>query len=137
MEYYKKVRDFLHELNLMPADLENAKDNYFIISDQSRHLNKLCLTIKTSDLLIDQFIFNVPSEDKEYQAHLFKELLRLNGELTHGAFILDPDGQSVLFHDTLALENLDLNELEASINAITLGFEEFGATLLKLYEEGN
>jgi hypothetical protein len=93
------------------------------------------ITLNESTLFIDQFVYDVPSDHPKYQAHLFKRLLQMSGELTHGAFILDESGGKVLFHATLALENLDLNELDTSITAITLGFEEFGRELIMLHEE--
>ena len=44
----------------------------------------------------------------------FKELLKKNRELVHGAFALDDSGKKVIFRDTLQLENLDMNELQGS-----------------------
>jgi len=54
----------------------------------------------------------------------YKRLLQMNRTLVHGAFVLDEAGESVLFRDTLQLENLDLNELEGSINALSLALAE-------------
>jgi hypothetical protein len=64
----------------------------------------------------------VPSEPKD----LFKRLLQINRELVHGAFVMDIDGEYILFRDTLQLENLDRNELEASIHALSLALAEYG-----------
>ena len=41
-----------------------------------------------------------------------KRLLQINRTLVHGAFVLDEEGTTLLFRDTLQLENLDRNELE-------------------------
>ena len=48
----------------------------------------------------------------------------------HGAFVLDETGQKVIFRDTLQLENLDLNELEASINSLSLLLSEYSEQIL-------
>ena len=54
----------------------------------------------------------------------------MNRSLVHGAFVLDERAEFVIFRDTLQLENLDRNELEASIHALSLGLSEYGAELL-------
>jgi hypothetical protein len=54
----------------------------------------------------------------------------MNRELVHGAFVLDENGKIVLFRDTLQLANLDLNELEASINALGLGLAMYADELI-------
>ena len=61
---------------------------------------------------------------------VFKRLLQINRDLVHGAFVLDENAELVLFRDTLQLENLDRNELEASIQALSLALAEYGSELL-------
>jgi len=48
----------------------------------------------------------------------------MNRNLIHGAFVLDESGQKVLFRDTLALENLDKNEVDSTFTALTLALVE-------------
>ena len=60
----------------------------------------------------------------------YKRLLQMNRGLVHGAFVLDETGARLLFRDTLALHNLDLNELESPLNALSLGLAENGGELL-------
>jgi hypothetical protein len=69
----------------------------------------------------------VPEDPKD----LFENLLKMNRALVHGAFALDEAGKKVIFRDTLQLDNLDLNELEASIDALSMGLAEFGGKLLE------
>ena len=54
----------------------------------------------------------------------------MNRSLVFGAFILNEDGNLLLYRNTLALDNLDLNELETTINALSLGLAENGDELL-------
>ena len=68
----------------------------------------------------------LPATDEK----VLKRLLQLNRTLVHGAFAVDDGGEKVIFRDTLQLENLDLNELEASINALSLALAENSAELL-------
>ena len=59
-----------------------------------------------------------------------KRLLQINRTLVHGAFVLDEEGTTLLFRDTLQLENLDRNELEGSIDALSLAMAEYGGELV-------
>ena len=61
----------------------------------------------------------------------FKRLLQINRTLIHGAFVLDEEAKKVIFRDTLQLEHLDKNELEGSINALSLALVENGEEFLK------
>jgi hypothetical protein len=58
-------------------------------------------------------------------------LLQKNREIVHGAFVLDDTGKRLLFRDTLQLENLDLNEVEASINSLKLLMAEYAGEMLQ------
>ena len=54
----------------------------------------------------------------------------MNRLLVHGAFVLNDDAQTILFRDTLRIENLDSNELEGSIGALSLALAENAEELL-------
>jgi hypothetical protein len=77
--------------------------------------------------VIEQLILRLPVEASE---GIYKRLLQMNRDLVYGAFVLDETGQTVLYRNTLALENLDLNELESTLNALSLGLAENGDELL-------
>ena len=57
-------------------------------------------------------------------------------EVTSDNVMLDENGQLVLFRDTLQLENIDRNELEASIHALSLALSEYGTELLTFAGSG-
>ena len=61
---------------------------------------------------------------------LFRRLLQMNRLLVHGAFVLNDGAQTILFRDTLRIENLDSNELEGSIEALSLALAENAEELL-------
>ena len=58
------------------------------------------------------------------------DLLKKNRDIVHGAFTLDETGKKVIFRDTLQLENLDLNEVEGTINSLALLLSEFSNELI-------
>jgi hypothetical protein len=61
--------------------------------------------------------------------------LQINRTLIFGAFVLNEEGNTLVYRNTLALENLDLNELEGTLNALTLALAENGEELLTFVGE--
>ena len=53
-----------------------------------------------------------------------------NRDIIHGAFALDESGNKVLFRNTHECENLDLNELEATLNSLALLLSEYADELI-------
>ena len=77
-------------------------------------------------VIIEQFIFKVNQPNEE----IYKSLLKKNRDIIHGAFVLDDSGERVIFRDTLQLENLDLNELEGSLNSLSLLLSEYSEQII-------
>jgi hypothetical protein len=63
-------------------------------------------------------------------ADFCKRILQINRTLVHGAFVLDDEGTTLLFRDTLQTENLDRKELEGSIDALSLALGEYASELV-------
>ena len=62
------------------------------------------------------------------RSELFRQLLEYNArDLVHGSYGLE--GDHVVLTDTLALENLDFSEFEASFDSITLALASHLSTL--------
>ena len=89
-------------------------------------LKNMIIDCEEPIVVIEQVIMNVPEKTDT----LYKRLLKFNRELVHGAFALDEDEKYIIFRDTLQLENLDRNELEGSIHALSLALSEYGTELL-------
>ncbi len=114
--YFEKVKGYLEDLEVDIAK-EDAERTLYVVNDANRGVNHMVVDCEDELLVIEQVIFPVKSDD----ATMYKRLLQMNRELVHGAFVMDEDGAHVIFRDTLQLANLDLNELEASLNALGLG----------------
>ena len=71
-------------------------------------------------LIMEQHIFDLDADDQS----IYKRLPQINREIVHGAFVLTDTDNKILFRDTLQLANLDINELEGSLNALTLALIE-------------
>lgn len=126
-ESFGKVKAYLQELKLSPA-VEDPEEELFVVNDEESGIKNLIIDCEDPILVLEQAIMPVPSRPEK----LFKRLLQMNRTLVHGAFVLDEEGKMILFRDTLQLVHLDLNELEGSINALSLALAENAAELLSL-----
>ncbi len=124
-ENMEKVKSYLLELGLSISS-ENAKEELVVIDDEEKGINNLIIDCEEPILVIEQIIMEVPGKANDF----FKRLLQINRTLVHGAFVLDEDGKNVIFRDTLQLENLDKNELEGSINSLSLALAEYANELI-------
>jgi hypothetical protein len=119
-EYFQKVKAYLHELNLHIKE-EIPADEIVIVTDAERGIVDLMIDCEDPILIMEQVILKLQGIPENF----CRRLLQMNRTLVHGAFVLDDDGTTILFRDTLQLKNLDLNELEGSINSLSLALAEY------------
>jgi len=119
------VKSYLHDME-MAITSEKVEEELVVVQDEENGIKKLVIDCEEPILVLEQVIMQVPGDPKD----LFKRLLQMNRNLVHGAFVLDESAEVNIFRDTLQLENLDRNELEASIQALSLGLTEYGLELL-------
>ena len=115
-----KIKNYLMELDFNIV-YENAKDGILMISKENEGIKNLIIGIAPPILIMEQHIFSIKNKKED----VFKQLLQKNRDIIHGAFVLDETGKKVIFRDTLQIENLDLNELEASLNSLSLLLSEY------------
>lgn len=127
MSNFLKVKNYLLDLNYAIVK-EDESNDLFIISAEEKGIVNMLLDCEGDVLILEQHIFDTPKEDIQ----TFKRLLQINRSVVHGAFVLDEDGKRVIFRDTLQLSNLDLNELESSINALSLSLAENAGEFIRL-----
>ena len=122
---FSLVKRFLHEMNISIIN-EDEKEELVIVEDEVNGIKNMIIDCEEPIVVLEQVIMNVPEKTDV----LYKRLLKFNRELVHGAFALDEDEKYIIFRDTLQLENLDRNELEGSIHALSLALSEYGTELL-------
>lgn len=129
MNYFDQVKTYLLELG---ADItfEEQESGIFIITLDDKGVYDMILDCEGDILVLEQII--LPLRD-EQPAH-YKQLLQINRSLIHGAFVLNDsqDYPIIAFRDTLQLPNLDLNELEGTLNALTFALAENYDALLAM-----
>ncbi len=124
-ENLDRVKRYLLDLDLTIVS-ENEAEELVVVDDEDSGIRQLIIDCEPPIVVLEQLIGEVPADPRD----LFKRLLQMNHTLVHGAFVLDEDGGRIFFRDTLQLDNLDLNELEGSIRALSLALAEYGAELL-------
>jgi len=125
--HYQTVKDYLLDLDFDIIQ-ENEEDDVFWVESEDAGIKNLVIGIADPILIMEQFICEIanPSED------IYKKLLVKNRDIIHGAFVLDESGKKLMFRDTLQVENLDLNELEGSLNSLSLLLSEYTDELIKM-----
>jgi len=130
MNYSDKVKELLLELGYQITK-EIPEEQIFIISNEDNAVNNMVLDCEDNLLIIEQKLLDVKVDNPK----LWKNLLQANRSLVFGAYVLDETAKHLIFRDTLELENLDINELEASLNALSLGLVENIDLLLSIAGE--
>ncbi len=125
-ENLQKVKDYLDELELSISSEDEAEE-MVVIDDEDKGLKNLIIDCEDPILVLEQVIMDVPQKTEGF----YKRLLQMNRTLVHGAFVLDEEGTKVIFRDTLQLENLDKNELEGSITALSIALAEYAGELIE------
>ena len=126
MSDFNTVKEFVLELGFAISS-EIPEEEIVIIDDEERGIQSLVIDCEDTVLVLEQLILRL---DSAVGADGLARILQMNRDLIFGAFVLNDDGGALLYRNTLALENLDLNELESTINALSLGLAENGEELL-------
>lgn len=122
---FNKVKDYIIELG-HSVKREDEAEGVLVVDDEGLGIKNLVIGLTDSILIMEQYILELKSAPKE----TYIDLLKKNRDIIHGAFVLDESGQKLIFRDTLQMENLDQNELEGSINSLTLLLSEYSEQLI-------
>lgn len=123
--YFSKVKHYLLDLEVDIIN-ENSQTETFLIKKEESGIMNMIVAVADPILIVEQKLFEIKNDD----ANLFKKLLKKNRDIIHGALALDETGKVILYRDTLEIENLDLNELEATINSLALFLAEFAGEII-------
>ncbi len=129
-DHLDTVKGHLLDLGLTIA-AENEAEDLVVVDDEDNGIKQLVIDCEPPIVILEQLIGEVPAEPGD----LFVRLLQMNNTLVHGAFALDETGRRIFYRDTLQLANLDLNELEGSVRALSLALAENGAELLAYWKK--
>lgn len=112
-----KLESYLIDLNVQ---YDQKEGNLWVISDDERSLQNVLVTIDDPVVTITVNVMEVPGNNKE---QFYEKLLTLNAtDMIHGAYAIE--GDNVVLVDTLEGETMDLEELQASLEAIGLALTQ-------------
>ena len=125
--HFERVKEYIVDLGFT-IDEEIADEEIIVINDEDRGIHQLVIDCEDDLLVLEQLILKFPGE---VTAAVYRRLLQMNRSFVFGAFVLNEEGDTLLYRNTLALDNLDFNELDTTINALSLGLAENGDELLR------
>jgi hypothetical protein len=110
-EIANKIENYLLQCSYVYNKLS---DNSWTVNDQFEGIDNLVIYYDEPIVVFRLKLMDIPSGNKEA---FYQKLLELNTtSLVHGAYALEKN--NVIIVDTLEAANLDLNEFQASIEAI-------------------
>ena len=121
------VKDYLLELDYVITH-EGESDGILVVNNEANGIKNLVLGVADPLLIVEQLIFHIENPS----ADLYKKLMQKSRDIIHGAFVLDETGKQVIFRNTHELENLDLNEIEATLNSLSLLLSEYSEQIIQL-----
>lgn len=124
-EHFEKVRGYLMDLDYNIVAQAEA-EGILMIEKEDEGINNMVIGCSPPILIMEQQLVEL----KNPTAQVFESLLKKNRDIIHGALVLDETGTKIIFRDTLQIENLDLNELEGSINSLSLLLSEYSNELI-------
>jgi hypothetical protein len=124
MNTHEKVESYLLRLSI--SHQETGK-NAWVVSDKDKGIDSLFIAMADSLIIMRTNVADAPKAKREA---LFADLLRLNAsDMVHGAYALD--GEKIVIVDTLEAETMDIEEFQASIDAIGLALSQHYKVLAK------
>lgn len=123
--YFETVKGYLLELDYEIVS-EDESEGIVVIDNEDEGIKNMILDVEDPILIMEQYLFTMKKDSMD----IYKALLKKNRDVIHGAFVLDEENR-VIFRDTLQVENLDLNELEGSLNSLKLLMSEYAHKVIE------
>ncbi|MDE0024465.1 MAG: YbjN domain-containing protein [Spirochaetaceae bacterium] len=108
-----KIEGYMLSLSLT---YETVDDGTWLINDDEKGLENVLVILADPVVIIRVKVMGIPAQQRE---EFFEQLLRLNqSDMIHGAYALE--GDDVILLNTLVGATLDLEEFQATLDAIGL-----------------
>jgi len=124
MDIKEKLEGYLIDLSI---PFENKGENLWIISDISKGIENVIVALSDQVVTITVNVMTIPTIKKE---EFYETLLKLNAtDLIHSAYGIN--GNNVILTDSLEGPTMDIEELQASLDAISLALSQHYPILSK------
>ncbi len=100
---------------------KNDNDGILKIDNEEDGIHNLIIGIAPPILIMEQYLFSFSNDNMS----MFKQLLQKNRDMIHGAFVINEEGNKVLFRYTMQLENINFNEFDGALNSLGLLLSEY------------
>jgi hypothetical protein len=118
----EKLEGYMLKLSL---NYEEVSANTWLIKDLSKGLENVVVAASDPVIIIRVKVMEAPAKNRE---KFFEKLLQLNNsDMIHGAYALE--GKNIIIIDTLEAETMDLEEFQASIDAIGFALSQHALVL--------
>lgn len=124
MDYINTIEEFATKLNCKIV-YKNVQHGILKIDNEPDGIHNLIIGIAPPILIMEQFLFSFKTDNAE----MFKHLLQKEDTI-HGAFVINEEGNKVLFRYTMQLENINFNEFEGAINSLGLLMSEYAQQII-------
>lgn len=128
MTNFSDLQVMMFKLGFVPEKVD-VDQELFHVTDEDEGIKNLVVDCEGSLLVLEQMIVPVTGNTN------YRTLLQMNRELNHGAFAVDADNRWIVWRDTLQLNTLDVEELQASVNALSLAMAEHSETFLAMVRD--
>lgn len=116
----------------MGVSYEEIAEHTWMIHDEYETIDNIVVRYNDPVVLFRVKLMDVPEGTS--QKDLYETLLRLNAtDMIHGAYGLE--GSAVVATDTLQAENLDFNEFQASVDALSMCITDHYRKLAKFHQQ--
>jgi len=120
----EKLEGYMLKLSL---NYEEISENTWLINDINKGLENVVVLVNDPVVVVRVKVMDLPGSNREA---LFGELLKLNAQdMVHGAYGLE--NNNVIIIDSLLAETLDIEEFQASIDAIGFALSQHYPVLAK------
>lgn len=130
VNYLEKVQEYIRRSGYEVL-YQNEQTGILKISNENDGISQVILGVVPPILIIECFLFSIQKDDWE----MYKVLLQKNRDMLHGAFVLNEEGNKILYRYTVQIENLDYNEFEAALNSLSLLLHEYSEALLSFSQK--
>jgi len=131
MTNFEKVKNYLLELGFVLKH-EDVQEELVVVDNEEDFVKNMIIDCQDPILVVEQLLFEISADQDN--AEVYRSLLQMNRHIVFGAIVLDEDAKKVLFRNTLLLETLDKDELEGTINSLTMFVSEHLNDLITLFK---
>lgn len=124
---FSKVKNYLLEMEYTIIS-EDSNEELVVIENTRSGISNLIVDCEDPILVLELHLFDLETID----SNILLRFLQMNREIIHGAIAIDESGKKVILRDTLQLENLDLNELQGSLNSFEVFLSENANELISI-----